>query len=69
LDNNNHWSCIKIGLQITQDLDEFLDEFSILYERMKCLCGWWGNFVGSSFFIVELWRVIKSCCEKKDIYL
>jgi hypothetical protein len=32
--DNNHWSCIKIGFQITQNLDEF----SILYERMKCMC-------------------------------
>jgi hypothetical protein len=63
--DNNHWSCIKIGFQITQDLDEL----SILYERMKCLCGLWGNFVGSSFFIVEFLGVTKSCCEKENIYL
>jgi hypothetical protein len=68
--DNNHWSCIKIGLQITQDLDEFLDEFFILYERMKMLLWVVGELCWFFiFFIVGFLGVLKSCCEKENIYL
>jgi len=70
--DDNHWSCIKIGLQITQDLDEFLDEFFILYERMKMplwFVGGGGTLLVLHFLLLGFLGVLKSCSEKEKIYL
>ncbi len=65
--DNNHWSCIKIGFQITQDLDEF-STFVGKDEMPLWFVG--GTLLLLHFLLLDFVGVIKkSSCEKEDIHL